>query len=125
MAGILRAITFTFSLPYTPPTLSPPLAGLDRNVIEVLATAITGSMVGMIVGVRLGAAVNVALGSSVFVGLDVGKGSGVFVGTSVDVTAESPGRPQLVSRESKSTKLKTRMYLNDMFLLESGHSHII
>ena len=84
--------------------------------MDVLATAITGSMVGMIVGVRLGAAVNVALGSGVFVGLDVGKGSGVFVGTGVGVAAESPGSPQLVSRESKSTKLKTRMYLNDMFL---------
>jgi len=70
----------------------------------------------MIVGVRLGAAVNVTVGSGVFVGLDVGKGSGVFVGTSVGVAAESPGRPQLVSRDSKSTKLKTRMYLNDMFL---------
>jgi hypothetical protein len=71
--------------------------------MDVLATAITGSMVGMIVGVRVGAAVNVIVGSGVFVGLDVGKGSGVLVGTSVGVAAESPGRPQLVSRESKST----------------------
>jgi hypothetical protein len=77
-----------------------------------------GSMVGMIVGVKLGAAVNVALGSGVFVGLDVGKGSGVLVGTSVGVATENPGRPQLVSRESKSTKLKTRMNFNDMLLNE-------
>ena len=114
----MRAITFTFSFPYTPPTLSPPLPGLDLSVMDVLATAITGSIVGIIVGVRLGASVNVAVGSSVLVGLDVAEGSGVLVGTDVGVAAERPCILQPVSRVSKSTKLKIRMYFNKLLLNE-------
>lgn len=115
----MRAITFTFSLPYTPPTLSPPLPGLDRSVMDVLATAITGSIVGMIVGIGLGASVNVAVGSSVFVGLAVGDGTGVLDGAGVGVAAERPGKLQPVSRDSKSIKQKIRMYFNDMLLNET------
>ena len=86
--------------------------------MDVLATASMGSIVGMMVGVRLGASVNVRVGSVVFVGLEVAEGSGVLVGTDVGVGAEKPGKPQPVSRDNKSIKLKTRMNFNDMLLNE-------
>jgi hypothetical protein len=68
-----------------------------------------GSIVGTTVGVRLGAAVKVAVGSSVFVGMEVDEGSGVLVGASVGVTAEKPGKPQLVSKEKIITNTKYRI----------------
>ena len=80
-------------------------AGVNVNEIRLL----TGVL-------ELGTSVNVALGSGVFVGLDVGAGVDVLDGIGVGVAIERSGRLQLVSKESKSTKLKTRMYLNDMFL---------
>jgi hypothetical protein len=86
--------------------------------MDVLALAIIGSIVGMIVGVGLGASVNVAVGSRVFVGIDVAEGSGVLVDTRVGVAAENPDSVQPVSSESKSTKLKIRIYFNDMLLNE-------
>jgi len=84
------------------------LLGPDRNVTDVLATAIIGSMVGIIVGVGLGASVKVTVGSIVFVGTGVDEGSCISVGASVGVTAEKPGMPQLVSNEKTIMRAKYR-----------------
>ena len=90
---MFRAVTFTFSFGYTPPRLSLPLLGLARNVTDVFATAIIGSMVGTIVGDSVGSAVNVTVGSGVLVDVEIGDGRSVFVETGVGVSAGSPGFP--------------------------------
>jgi hypothetical protein len=102
-------MTLTAWLGKTPPMLSLPLRGSERNVTAVLARAVIGSMVGIMVGGRVGSGVKVAVGSEVLVGFIVGEGCGVSDDVSVGVSTERRGWPQLVSNESSSKRTKNRI----------------
>ena len=106
----MRAMTFTDWLPYTPPTLSLPRRGSERKVTDVLETAIMGSMVGIIVGVRVGSGVNVKVGSMVLVGSEVAEVCGVSVVVNVEAVGTRPGEahPYTVKRTMNAIENRNR-----------------
>jgi hypothetical protein len=95
----------------------PERAWICARVIAMGRAGVKVTVIRILTGVlELGTLVNVALSSGVVVGLVVDAGADVFEGISVGVAAERSGRPQLVSRENKSTKLKIWMCFNHKLL---------
>src|SRR5215475_11610692 len=107
-------MTFTAWLAKTPPTLSLPLRGSERSVTNVFANAVTGSMVGMMVGGRVGSGVKVVVGSAVFVGLEVGEGCGVSDGAAVGVNVAE--EPQPISMKERSVMASKRKWSKEKLL---------